>query len=99
MKKLFLAAAGLFLAATAQADTPPVAMATPATPVMATSDYATSGTARRGMFARLRGRTTTNARYTDFEQRRKQLDARQADAQDAADLTALEQTIKHRRKS
>jgi hypothetical protein len=42
---------------------------------------------------------TTTERYAAFDGRRKQLEARQADAQDAADLTALEQTITHRRKS
>jgi hypothetical protein len=42
---------------------------------------------------------TTTERYAEFDRRRKQLEARQADAQDAADLTTLEQTITHRRKS
>ena len=42
---------------------------------------------------------TTTERYAAFDGRRKQLEARQADAQDAADLNALERTITHRRKS
>jgi hypothetical protein len=42
---------------------------------------------------------TTTTRYLDFDQRRKDLEVRKADAQDDADLKALEQTITHRRKS
>jgi hypothetical protein len=65
MRKLFLAAAGLFFAASAQADTPPATAATPATPVVTTGDYTTGAPARRGLFARLRGRTMlTRYSYT-----------------------------------
>jgi hypothetical protein len=41
----------------------------------------------------------TSALYLDYDQRRKQQDARQADQQDDADLKALESTIKHRPKN
>ena len=37
--------------------------------------------------------------YLDFDQRRKAYEARAADAQDEADLKALESTIKNRPKS
>lgn len=40
----------------------------------------------------------TSALYFDYDQRRKQQDALQADAQDDADLKALENTLKHRSK-
>ena len=40
----------------------------------------------------------TNARYLDYDQRRKQQDALAADQQDEADLKALENQIKHRPK-
>ena len=58
MRKLFLASAGLFIAATAQADTPPAsAPAAPATPMVTTGDVVTTAPARRGLFSRLRNRT------------------------------------------
>lgn len=57
MKKLFLAAAGLFLAASAQADTPPATTTAPATPVMTTGTYVSTAPARRGLFGRFRNRT------------------------------------------
>lgn len=41
----------------------------------------------------------TSALYLDYEQRRKQQDALQADQQDDADLKALENTIKRRPKN
>jgi hypothetical protein len=41
----------------------------------------------------------TSALYLDYDQRRKQQDALQADQQDDADLKALESTIKHRPKN
>jgi len=57
MRKLFLAAAGVFIAASAQADTPPAAApAAPATPVVTSGDYVTTAPARRGLFSRLRNR-------------------------------------------
>jgi len=40
----------------------------------------------------------TNTLYQDFDQRRKQQEALQANQQDEADLKALENTIKHRPK-
>ena len=55
--------------------------------------------ANSGSVSHERMERTTTERYAAFDGRRKQLEARQADAQDAADLTALEQTITHRRKS
>ena len=55
--------------------------------------------ANAGSVSHGRMERTTTERYAAFDERRKQLEARQADAQDAADLTALEQTITHRRKS
>ncbi|MGU0779314.1 hypothetical protein ACSESE_04415 [Pseudomonas aeruginosa] len=39
-----------------------------------------------------------NALYLDYDQRRKQEEARQADAQDEAELKALENTLKKRHK-
>lgn len=39
---------------------------------------------------------STSALYLDFDQRRKQAAAREADAQDEAELKALEDTLKHR---
>ena len=42
--------------------------------------------------------TKTNALYLDYDQRRKQHEALQADQQDEADLKALENTIKRRPK-
>ena len=41
----------------------------------------------------------TSARYLDYDQRRKQDEARQADEQDEAELKALENTLKQRPKS
>ncbi len=41
---------------------------------------------------------TTNALYLDYDQRRKQREALQADAQDEAELRTLENTLKHRHK-
>tara|TARA_B110001454_G_scaffold218314_1_gene245933 strand:- start:3127 stop:4137 length:1011 start_codon:yes stop_codon:yes gene_type:complete len=41
---------------------------------------------------------STNTRYLDFDQRRKQQEARQADQQDEAELKALENTLKQRPK-
>jgi hypothetical protein len=41
---------------------------------------------------------TTNALYLDYDQRRKLQEARQADEQDEAELKALENTLKKRRK-
>lgn len=41
---------------------------------------------------------TTSALYLDYDQRRKQQDARHADEQDDADLKALEKTLKYRSK-
>ncbi len=55
--------------------------------------------AHAGSVSHERMERTTSARYVDYDQRRKQLDARQADAQDDAELKALEQTIKRRTKS
>ncbi|HEY2784115.1 MAG TPA: hypothetical protein VGJ05_03995 [Fimbriiglobus sp.] len=53
MRKLFLATAGLFLAASAQADTPPAAVTTtPATPVMTSGDFMPTTPVRRGLFGR-----------------------------------------------
>ena len=40
----------------------------------------------------------TNARYQDYDQRRKQQEALAADQQDDAELKALENQIKHRPK-
>ena len=42
--------------------------------------------------------SSTHALYLDFDQRRKQQDAVQADQQDEAELKALENTLKHRPK-
>ena len=41
----------------------------------------------------------TTALYLDYDQRRKQDEARQADAQDDAELKALEKTLKKRSKT
>ncbi len=40
----------------------------------------------------------TNALYLDYDQRRKQLEAQEADQQDEAELNALENKIKRRPK-
>ena len=42
--------------------------------------------------------TRTNTLYLDFDQRRKQQEAQQADRQDEAELKAVETKIKHRSK-
>jgi len=42
--------------------------------------------------------SSTQALYVDFDQRRKQQEAMQADQQDEAELRALENTLKHRPK-
>ena len=42
--------------------------------------------------------SSTHALYLNFDQRRKQQEATQADQQDEAELKALENTLKHRPK-
>jgi hypothetical protein len=42
---------------------------------------------------------TASARYAEFDQRRRQQEALQADQADEADLKALEQKLNHRPKS
>jgi hypothetical protein len=42
--------------------------------------------------------SSTEALYLDFDQRRKQQEATQADQQDEAELKALENAVKQRRK-
>lgn len=49
-----------------------------------------------GTISHARMETGTNARYLDFDERRKEQEATQADQQDEAELKALENTIKHR---
>jgi hypothetical protein len=51
-----------------------------------------------GAVSHVRMETETNALYLDFDQRRKQQEARQADQQDETDLKALEDTVKRRPK-
>ena len=49
-----------------------------------------------GKVAHAQMERATSARYLDYDQRRKQDEARQADAQDEAELKALENTLKQR---
>lgn len=49
-----------------------------------------------GTISHARMETGTNALYLDFDERRKEQEATQADQQDEAELKALENTIKHR---
>ena len=52
-----------------------------------------------GKVAHAQMERATSARYLDYDQRRKQDEARQADEQDEAELKALENTLKQRPKS
>ena len=52
-----------------------------------------------GKVAHAQMERATSARYLDYDQRRKQDEARQADAQDDAELKALENTLKKRSKT
>ena len=52
-----------------------------------------------GKVAHAQMERATSARYPDYDQRRKQDEARQADEQDEAELKALENTLKQRPKS
>ena len=49
-----------------------------------------------GKVAHAQMERATSARYLDYDQRRKQDEARQADEQDEAELKALENTLKQR---
>nr|WP_315494131.1 virulence RhuM family protein [uncultured Rhodoferax sp.] len=51
-----------------------------------------------GSVSHLQMENKTTALYTDFDQRRKEHEAQQADKQDAADLKSLENALKHRTK-
>ena len=54
--------------------------------------------AHAGTISHAQMESSTHALYLDFDQRRKQQDAVQADQQDEAELKALENTLKHRPK-
>jgi len=67
MRKLFLAAVGSFLAASAQADTPPATTTAPATMVVTDGTYAATGSQpRRGLFSRLRNRGMRSTTPTTY---------------------------------
>ena len=54
--------------------------------------------AHTGTISHVQMENSTHALYLDFDQRRKQQEAMQADHQDEAELKALEDTLKHRPK-